>query len=85
MLPTSVLASLTEQRPTTHFLFEGVSEGKGQLVVTIHNSDGKETAEGPGVWLDLKDVKEMYLRGMALPEDIPSLIAVSECDEYLRP
>jgi pimeloyl-ACP methyl ester carboxylesterase len=72
MLPTSVLASLTEQRPTTHFLFEGVSEGTGQLVLTIHTADGKETGEAPGVWLALKDVKEMYLRGMALPEDIPA-------------
>ena len=41
-------------------LFEGSQEGKGQLVLTIEKSDGTEIGEGPGVWLDLKNIKKMY-------------------------
>ena len=70
VLPTSVFSNLTEQRPNTYFLFEGVAEGKGQLVVTFHSASGTEIAEGPGVWLDLMNVKSMYQRGKALPEGI---------------
>jgi hypothetical protein len=70
VLPTSIFSNLTEQRPTTHFLFEGVSEGTGQLVVTLHTADGTEIAEGPAVWLDLMNVKEMYARASATPDTI---------------
>ena len=72
VLPTSIFSNLTEQRPNTHFLFEGVSEGKGQLVVTLHTANGTEIAEVPGLWLDITNIKKMYVRGMALPEDIPA-------------
>jgi pimeloyl-ACP methyl ester carboxylesterase len=41
-------------------LFEGSAEGKGQLVITLHKADGTEIGEGPGVWLDLLDVRKMY-------------------------
>ncbi|MFA7233171.1 MAG: LamG-like jellyroll fold domain-containing protein [Terrimicrobiaceae bacterium] len=67
MLPTDVFTNFSEQNPTAHLLFEGVSEGKGQLVVTIHKSDGTEIGEGPGVWLDLKQIKDMYERGFSNP------------------
>jgi hypothetical protein len=47
-----------------HFLFEGVSEGKGELVITLQG----ETAgpyqvlgvEMSGVWIHLSDIKKMY-------------------------
>ncbi|MDD5262998.1 MAG: alpha/beta hydrolase [Methylacidiphilales bacterium] len=32
-------------------------------------SDGTEIGEGPGVWLDLKNVQEMYQRAMATPSN----------------
>ena len=43
-------------------LFEGSQEGTGQLVLTIEESDGTEIGKGPGVWLDLKNIKRMYQR-----------------------
>ena len=54
------------------FVFEGASEGKGQLVITIQKSDGSDVGEGPSVWLDLVNIKKMYQRGKAHPEGIPT-------------
>ena len=51
------------------FLFEASQEGKGQLVLTIEKSDGTEIGEGPGVWLDLKNIKTMYQRYDGSGED----------------
>ena len=70
MFPTDVFVNLSDQRPNTYFLFEGVSEGKGQLVVTFHNASGTELAEGPGVWLELMNVKNMYARASATPDTL---------------
>ncbi len=70
MFPTDVFANLSDQRPNTYFLFEGVSEGKGQLVVTLHTANGTEIAEGPGVWLDLLNIKSMYARASATPDTL---------------
>ena len=72
MFPTDVFVNLSDQRPNTYFLFEGVSEGKGQLVVTLHTANGTEIAEGPGVWLHLLNITSMYQRALATPELIPS-------------
>jgi pimeloyl-ACP methyl ester carboxylesterase len=72
ILPSSVFASLSDQRRNIYFLFEGVSEGKGQLVVTLHTANGTETAEGPSVWFDILNIKKMYVRGIVLQEDIPA-------------
>jgi hypothetical protein len=33
-----------------------------QLVLTVNKSDGTQIGEGPSVWLDLKNIKEMYQR-----------------------
>jgi hypothetical protein len=58
-------------------LFEGVREGKGELrlVFLKKNSDGSWTSlgEGPGVWLDLKNIRRMYVRvhSTPLPEKFP--------------
>jgi len=49
----------------TYFLFEGVQEGKGELEVVFLRQDGTKFGEGGSIWLDLKDIKEMYLRGKA--------------------
>jgi pimeloyl-ACP methyl ester carboxylesterase len=51
-------------------LFEAAAEGKGQLAMTINKSDGAQIGEGPSVWLDLKNIKKMYYRGKAQPENI---------------
>ncbi|MCX6938767.1 MAG: hypothetical protein NTU80_12920, partial [Verrucomicrobia bacterium] len=52
-------------QPKGHMLFEGCTVGKGQLVLTINKSDGTEIGEGPGVWLDIKNIKSMYERAVA--------------------
>ncbi|MDZ4787689.1 MAG: SpaA isopeptide-forming pilin-related protein [Blastochloris sp.] len=44
-------------------LFEGVTAGTGELVITFHNSLGVEIGEGPGVWLDIDNIKRMYAGG----------------------
>ena len=62
MLPTDVFANFSPQNPSAYLLFEGVSEGKGQLCATIHKADGTEIGEGPGVYLDIKNIKKMYQR-----------------------
>ena len=59
ILPKDLWSSSSGQEKSC-FLFEASQEGKGQLVLTIEKSDGTEIGEGPGVWLDLKNVKKMY-------------------------
>ena len=69
ILPADIWATLSNDA-TLHLLFEGSNEGSGELTVTLHKSDSTEIAEAPGVWLDLKNVKKMYLRAKAQPEGI---------------
>lgn len=68
VLPATVFANYSEANPQAHLLFEASGEGKGQLCITIHKADGEEIGEGPGVWLDLLNVKKMYQRGHAVPD-----------------
>ena len=51
-------------------IFEGASEGKGELVLTIQKSDGSEIGKAPGVWLDLVNIKKMYARASATPDTV---------------
>ncbi|MEO0454811.1 MAG: hypothetical protein AAFY98_11860, partial [Verrucomicrobiota bacterium] len=60
---------MNENNPYVHLLFEGVTEGKGELIVTVHDSSGAEIGQGPGVWLDLKDIEKMYEFGGAVVLD----------------
>ena len=45
--------------PQLCLLFEGSGTGRGELVLTFWK-DGEKIGEGPGVWIDLVDVKKMY-------------------------
>jgi hypothetical protein len=66
VFPTSVWASLSDTAPTTHFLFEGTSRGQGQLQIVFLKSDGTTLlGTGGNLWLDLRDIKEMYQRAIA--------------------
>jgi hypothetical protein len=83
VLPTNIWSNLFDAQPVAHLLFDAVKRGKGQLAVSIYKSDGvTKLAEGPGVWLDLKDVKEMYERWTvgenpgAAPATTASLVSV---------
>ncbi|HEY0257728.1 MAG TPA: hypothetical protein VGC39_09820, partial [Candidatus Methylacidiphilales bacterium] len=46
--------------PKQCFIFEGVGVGQGELVPVYLNSSGTEIGEGPGVWIDLENIKTMY-------------------------
>jgi hypothetical protein len=52
-------------------LFEGVSEGKGelQLVFLKKKSDGswQNIGKGPSVWLNLMNIRRMYMRAYSTP------------------
>ena len=70
MLPTDFWDDSSKRNATKCLLFEGSGEGQGELVLTIHQSDGTQIAEAGSCWLDLKQIKRMYQRGKALPEGI---------------
>ena len=53
---------LTGANPKKCLLFEGVSEGKGELEIVLLNKNGMELGSGGSVWLDLKNIKKMYQR-----------------------
>jgi hypothetical protein len=55
----NLFADLSATNPKKYFIFEGAGRGKGQLVM-VFLKDGHEIGESSGVWLDLKDIKEMY-------------------------
>jgi hypothetical protein len=44
---------------TKHLIFEGVTAGEGELVMTVTDSNGNTIAQ-TGVWLDLHDVTDFY-------------------------
>jgi hypothetical protein len=58
-----------QSSPPKYLLFEGCTPGKGQLVITLHKADGTEIGEGPGVWMDIKNIQSMYQRVKVTPRD----------------
>jgi hypothetical protein len=62
-LPLSqvMLANLSESQPNLYLLFEGVSAGKGRLVLNLIKG-GQKIGEYPPLHLDLRDIKSMYQR-----------------------
>jgi hypothetical protein len=64
---TGVLANGNENAPVSHFLFEGVGEGAGDLVIVLLGEDGKAIAEVPGVRIELMNIKRMYARAHTTP------------------
>jgi hypothetical protein len=69
VFPVSVWENLSDAAPKTFFLFEGTGEGEGQLQIVFLKNDGvTEIGEGGSLWLDLRDIKEMYTRAVANPQ-----------------
>jgi pimeloyl-ACP methyl ester carboxylesterase len=62
--------NLSDDNPKKCLLFEGAREGEGELTIVFLDQEGNELAEGGSVWLDLKNIKEMYERAKAQPENI---------------
>jgi hypothetical protein len=63
ILPPSLFSALSTNDPKAYLLFEGCKPGKGQLKVVLLKKEGEnynEIGEGPGVWMDLKMIGDMY-------------------------
>ncbi len=56
----STLSDTGANANKTYLLFEAASVGKGQLTIVFLKPDGTEIGEGPGVWLDLQNIKTLY-------------------------
>ena len=65
-LSASTLANLSEKTPNVYLLFEGASEGRGQLVLTVNQGDKKLCTCEP-LYLDIKNIKKMYVRANTTP------------------
>ncbi len=94
VLPTSLFANLSDAQPKTFLLFEGCSVGEGQLKLVILDKNKQVIGEGPGVWMDLCNIKSMYVRTHTTPtaslfeppykSDHPSYLYEIEADGALR-
>ena len=76
--PASELAALTATNQQASFLFEGVTRGTGRLVMTFNTgSAGSYTkiGEGGGLYMDLKEIKELYERWTVGDGSTPGLFA----------
>jgi Alpha/beta hydrolase of unknown function (DUF900) len=51
-----------------HVIFEGVSKGKGELVLVMHNTNNGNEYETASIHLHLLDVREMYERARVVNE-----------------
>ncbi|MEN8863235.1 MAG: hypothetical protein ABF315_08625, partial [Lentimonas sp.] len=58
-VPTAYWQDFADDTEDFYFLFEGAGEGLGHLVLELHGN-GQKLGEASGVWLDLKDIEDMY-------------------------
>ena len=61
---------LTADNPKKCLLFEGAGEGKGELELVFYDQNEIEIGSGGSLWLDIMNVKKMYERAKAQPENI---------------
>ncbi|MBX7157163.1 MAG: alpha/beta hydrolase [Verrucomicrobiae bacterium] len=64
-----VWEQLDEENYKKYFLFEGVSEGKGKLQIVFLDKNQNEIGEAPPIYLEITNIKKMYERFKATPED----------------
>ncbi len=83
-LTQAALGALTEQQPNLYFLFEGVARGKGRLVLKLLKN-GQTVAEYPPLYLEIKDVKDMYERWTVGDVIEPNTSVVSSLDYQVWP
>ena len=82
ILPAHFWQGLSKGNSAKYLILEAAGEGKGQLILTFHKFDGSEIGEGGEVWLDLLNIKKMYVRAMGTPvndidapwDDNPNLV-----------
>jgi pimeloyl-ACP methyl ester carboxylesterase len=71
-LSAATLATLSEATPNLYFLFEGATAGKGRLVLNLIKG-GQKIGEYPPLYLDIRDMKNMYERWSVDPmANVPS-------------
>ncbi len=58
---------IDSKNPKKCLLFEGVSEGKGELQLVFFDRNGAEIGSGGSLWLELKNIKKMYVRAKGTP------------------
>ncbi len=67
------LSGVFGNRPTGYLLFEGVREGKGELTVVVvrkkSDNSWEKVSDGGSVWLQLDNIRRMYVRAHATPTD----------------
>ncbi len=67
---------LSEDNPVTPLLLEGVTAGIAELCVEFYDSAHGKIAESPGVWLDLREARDLYARVRATPEHPDEKVAL---------
>jgi hypothetical protein len=64
---------VTESQPMARLLFEAVREGKGELVLVVvrktSSNSWEKVFEGGSVWLQLENIRRMYVRVHATPAE----------------
>ena len=77
-IPTAVWAQHTATDGLVHFLYEGVTEGVGELEISLKQG-GLTVARGGSVFIKLSDVRRMYERwkipespAIQDPDDVPA-------------
>ncbi len=69
VLPKSLLSSLGPQTEKVCLLFDGYIEGKAELEVVLLDDQNREIGIGSSVWMELLNIKKMYVRAKATPLD----------------
>jgi|AntRauTorckE6833_2_1112554.scaffolds.fasta_scaffold09733_2 hypothetical protein len=59
--------AITSEKPYRYQIFEGASEGKGELVLELMK-DGEILGEAGSCWVHLLDVRKMYQRAKITPD-----------------
>lgn len=83
-MPSAMLSNLTEEQPNLYLLFEGVASGKGRLVLKLLKN-GQKLAEYPPLYLELKDVKDMYEQWTVGDVMVPNKSIASSLDYQVWP
>jgi pimeloyl-ACP methyl ester carboxylesterase len=61
IMPNDFWNDLGDTHPK-HLIFEGVTAGIGKLILVFIDSNGKKIGEGGALYMDLRDIKNMYER-----------------------
>jgi hypothetical protein len=75
---SAFFSDLSSSHPRNYFLFEGVGRGKGRLVLTLNAetpANHVKFGEGGAIYMDLRNIKELYERWTV--GDGPSLSSIS--------